>query len=83
MAKIILWIVVIFVILFVLLLLNVAKARRGAGASTRAREDKKVAGTMVRCTECGTFVPKTDALPSPTGFRCSDPACLRRHGNAR
>ena len=83
MAKIILWIVVVFVILFILRLLNVAKARRTAAPNARAPEEKKVAGTMVRCTECGTFVPKADALPSPAGFRCSDPACLRRHGNAR
>jgi hypothetical protein len=36
---------------------------------------------MVRCAECGVFLPKADALPSPKGFRCGDAACAQRHGN--
>ena len=82
MSKIIFWLVVFFVGLFVLRLVNVAKSRR-KGREPRATEKKGAVGTMVRCTECGVFLPKAEALPSPQGFRCSDPACAQRHGNAR
>ena len=83
MSKIIFWIVVVFVGLFVLRLVNVAKSRRNADGQSRTAEKKGAVGTMVRCTECGVFLPKAEALPSPQGFRCSDPACAQRHGNAR
>ena len=83
MGKIIIWIVVVFVILFVLRLINSGKARRTDDRRAQASEEKKATGTMVRCAECGVFLPKVDALPSPKGFRCGDPACAQRHGNAR
>ena len=83
MSKIIVWIVVVFVILFVLRLVNAAKARRTADRRAKATEEKKATGTMVRCAECGVFLPKADALPSPKGFRCGDTACAQRHGNVR
>ena len=83
MGKIIFWIVVVFVVLFVRRLVNMAKARHAGGTEERKTNDKKATGTMVRCSECGVFLPKADALPSPQGFRCSDPACAQRHGNAR
>jgi len=79
-GKVIVWIVVVFVILFVLRLVSVGKARRSARA--HSPEEKKAAGAMVRCAECGVFLPKADALPSPKGFRCGDAACAQRHGNA-
>jgi uncharacterized protein len=81
-GKVIVWIIVVFVILFVLRLISVGKARRAADRRARAPEEKKVTGAMVRCAECGVFLPKADALPSPKGFRCGDPACAQRHGNA-
>ena len=35
---------------------------------------------MVRCIQCGVFLPRTDALPAPGGYRCSDPNCAQaRH----
>ena len=82
MSKIIFWLVIFFVGLFVLRLVNIAKSRRNDPAQPRS-PDKKAAGAMVRCTQCGVFLPKADALPSPQGFRCGDPACAQRHGNAR
>ncbi len=82
MGKVIIWIVVVFVILFVLRLVNAGKARRSENRRAPASEEKKATGTMVRCAECGVFLPKADALPSPKGFRCGDAACAQRHGNA-
>jgi uncharacterized protein len=83
MSKIIFWIVVAFVVLFALRLANVAKARRGNGSRSRRTDEKKLDDTMVRCANCGVFLPKADALVSPEGFRCGDPGCAQRHGNAR
>ena len=82
MSKIIFWIVVVFVALFVLRLVNIAKSRRSEGKRP-APDDKKAAGAMVRCSECGVFLPKAEALASPQGFRCGDPGCAQRHGNPR
>ena len=83
MGKIIFWIVVVFVVLFVLRLVNIAKSRRAEGGRERAADERKPAGAMVRCTQCGIFLPKADAVPSAQGFRCGDPDCAQRHGNAR
>ena len=83
MSKIIFWLVVFFVGLFVLRLVSIAKSRRHDGKRPPSTDKKSAVGAMVRCTECGVFLPKAEALPSPQGFRCSDPACAQRHGNAR
>ena len=83
MGKIIVWIIVVFAILFVLRLLNVAKAKRAQARGKASPSQAPADGTMVRCVSCGVFLPKADALPSPQGFRCGDPACSARHGDAR
>ena len=82
MSKLIFWIIVVFVVLFVLRLVNIAKSRRSEG-ERRTTESKKATGAMVRCSECGIFLPKAEALATSHGFRCSDPGCAQRHGNAR
>jgi hypothetical protein len=82
MSKIIFWIVVVFLVLFVLRLVNIAKSRRSEGKRPPS-DDKKATGAMVRCSECGIFLPKAEALASPRGFRCGDPGCAQRHGNTR
>ena len=74
MGKIIFWIVVVFAILFALRMYNVAKARRRgpkSGGDTPA--------PMVRCIQCGVFLPKPEAVETTTGYRCQDPACAARH----
>jgi len=85
MGKIVLWIVIIFAILFVLRMLSVAKARRdrqSANANANAR-DGKTPGAMVRCADCGVYLPRADALPSPQGFGCGDPNCTHRGSASR
>jgi len=82
-SKIIFWIVVVFVVLFVLRLVNMAKARHAPGTDDRKTNDQKPTGTMLGCSECGVSLPKADAPPSALRFRCSGPACAQRHGNAR
>jgi ribosomal protein S26 len=73
-GKVIFWLVVIFVALFALRMYNVAKTRR---ARPKQRADTPAA--MVRCVQCGVFLPKPDAVETTTGYRCQDPACASRH----
>ena len=82
MSKIIFWLVVVFVVLFVLRLVNIAKAR-SAGHAQQSKADPKAADAMVRCSECGIFLPRAEAVASAQGFRCGEPGCVQKHGNAR
>ena len=83
MGKIVFWIVVFFVILLVARLAGIAaaKARRnaaGGGRETKAGRKELEAEPTVRCVDCGTYLPKSEAKPGPDGYRCGDPACARR-----
>ena len=79
MGKIIFWIAVFFVILFVLRLVSLAKAKSRREAERR--EPPKAippSEPTVRCADCGIFLPKSESTPIATGYRCGDPACPRR-----
>jgi hypothetical protein len=78
MAKLIFWIVVVFVVMFGLRLYNVAAAKRRARESGSAKAAGPRADTMVRCTSCGVYLPRNDALPVPGGYVCGDPGCAPR-----
>ncbi len=80
MGKIIFWIVVFFVILFALRLLSLSKAKARRESEGRGEPPKAIppAEPTVRCVDCGVFLPKAEATPAPTGYRCRDPACARR-----
>ena len=89
MGKIIFWIVVFFLVLLALRLVSVhktrqdAKERRDEDAAKRSkaagkRDDTPAADSMIKCTRCGVFVPKSSTGMSPTGLACSDKACSHR-----
>jgi hypothetical protein len=80
MGKIVFWIVVFFVVLLALRLVNVAaaKRRRGGERGHKERQRELTAEPTVRCAECGTFLPKSEAQPTSNGYRCNDPGCPRR-----
>ena len=77
MGKIIFWIVVFFAVLLVLRLVSIAKSK---SARERQEPPKAIppAEPTVRCADCGIFLPKAEAKPAATGYRCADPACPRR-----
>ena len=77
MSKVILWIVIIFAVLFILRMINVAKARRRRDEVRQ--KPKQVADAMVRCVRCGVFLPQVDAQTAPGGFICGDASCTKRH----
>ena len=78
MGKIIFWLVVFFVVLFVLRLVNVANSR-----SRRERARPRSQGTaMIRCVDCGVYLPSADATQGPRGrYAAIRNAC--RSGRAR
>ena len=76
MGKILFWLVVVFAVLFVLRLVNVGKSRARNAASRKAA-DVPPAAAMVRCVECGVFLPQADARPVPTGFHCGTVNCAQ------
>jgi hypothetical protein len=78
MGKIVFWIVVFFAVLLVLRLVNVSKSKARDAAARGPRKQIPPAEPTVRCVDCGVFLPKDEALPVATGYRCKDPACARR-----
>jgi uncharacterized protein len=68
MGKIVFWIIVVFLVLFVLRLWNAGKARARAKRQPSAE-------TMVRCIHCGVFLPRPEAVQSGKGYRCRAPTC--------
>jgi hypothetical protein len=72
MAKIILWIIFIFVVLFALRMIGVNNARKRARASASA---KQIAEPMVRCLRCGVFLPRNEARAVDGGFACASGSC--------
>jgi hypothetical protein len=81
MGKIIFWIVVFFLVLLALRLVNLAnsKGRRDEpGDRDETRRKELPAEPTVRCVECGTYLPKSEAKPVPNGYRCPEPGCTPR-----
>ena len=76
MGKVVFWLVLVFAVLFVLRLVNTAKARKARDDAPRPCEPARV--PMVRCVECGVFLPQVDALAGPQGPRCADAQCKER-----
>ena len=78
MSKIIFWIVVFFAALFVLRMLSLAKAKARRERSGERPKPLPPPEPTVRCAHCGVFLPRTEATPIATGYRCSDPVCTRQ-----
>jgi uncharacterized protein len=71
-GKVIFWIVIIFVVLFCLRMYNVGQQKK------RERRDAPLSGpgeTMVRCTRCGIFLPRSEAQMVEGKIRCRDKDC--------
>ena len=82
MGKIIFWLVIFFAVLLVLRLVNVAKTR---ARREPPRDSGKPAppAPMVRCVECGVFLPRADARPVPEGFHCGQVNCAQHRTRER
>lgn len=72
MAKIIAWLILIFVVLLALRLINQRKARKPQSNSATAVEP------MVRCVRCGVFLPREEANKQSGGYVCPAGQCVKR-----
>ena len=75
MVKIVFWLVVVFLVLFAVRVYNAAKAHK---RSARRSEGPPPPQLMVRCVQCGVYLPEPEARATATGYRCRDPACATR-----
>jgi hypothetical protein len=79
MGKIIFWLVVVFVAMFAMRLSNAAKTRDRERRKAEALRRQSVAGEpMVRCGDCGVYLPRSEALPAGDGFHCPPGSCGHR-----
>jgi uncharacterized protein len=78
MAKVVAWLVLIFVVLLALRMINVRKTRSRKRGSTGGPAAETIAQPMVRCARCGVFLPRSDAKPVTEGYACADSACAKR-----
>ncbi|HEX8010124.1 MAG TPA: PP0621 family protein [Casimicrobiaceae bacterium] len=76
MAKIIAWLILIFVVLFALRLIVLRNAR-----AQRKRAESGAAGAghgaepMVRCVRCGVYLPRKEAQEVSGGYACATGEC--------
>ena len=82
MGKVIFWLVVVIAVMFVLRMVNVAKLRQRRDDAHPGSDDKTQA-VMVKCTECGVYLPRAEAKSGARGPCCGDDACRERVKNAR
>ena len=78
MGKLIFWLVVVFAAMFVLRLSMSPSTARTAARSARAGDAGAKPAAMIRCADCGVFLPSTDAVKSARGPVCGDAQCARR-----
>lgn len=78
MAKVVAWLVLIFVVLLALRMINVRKTRSKARGATPASDAETIAQPMVRCARCGVFLPRSEANPVAGGYTCADSECAKR-----
>ena len=78
MGKLILWIVIVFAILFALRLWNARKSSARSNPDAGKPKPGATPELMVRCGQCGVFLPKVDARATADGYCCSEPGCTRR-----
>jgi len=83
MGKIIFWLVVFFAVLLVLRLVNVAKTRARRADPPSSANPPPPPAPMVRCVECGVFLPRADARPVPEGFHCGQVNCAQHRTRRR
>ena len=76
MAKLVLLLAIIVVVaLLVRRLFKGASTNRARPPEASPGETSSQEAKLVRCVECGAFVPKAEALAVPNGFRCGGAGC--------
>lgn len=71
MARIVAWLVLIFMVLFALRVITARNAR-----GRRKSSAQEAIEPMVRCARCGVFLPRSEAKQTRGGFVCAAGACV-------
>ncbi len=76
MSKIVAWLILIFVVLLALRMISMRnnRARRRAAAPGKPAA---AGDPMVRCVNCGVFLPRAEARTADDGFACADGQCVK------
>jgi hypothetical protein len=65
--------------LVAVIVVKLVKGIRQAGAGPERAERREPPAVedanLVRCGNCGAYVPRVEALPAPDGYRCAEPRC--------
>jgi hypothetical protein len=80
MGKLIFWLVLVFGVLFALRMWNTSKLRAARRDEPGGKPPKAM--PMIKCVECGVFLPAADASTTAGGYRCGDPSCPNRKRGA-
>ena len=80
MAKLIAWLILIFVVLLALRLVSMRNARvqrkaAANGNAARAASGSPGAEPMVRCIRCGVYLPRKEAREVGGGYACATGEC--------
>jgi len=77
MARLLLLVAIVVVIALLVRRLVTAQRKPGPAEPPADRPTADPEAKLVRCIECGAFVPKGDTVPVDNGFRCGA-GCLPR-----
>ena len=67
--------IIVVVALLVRHVLKLSAAKRTPAQAAPDPIETPSDAKLVRCTSCGAFVPRNEALPVPDGFRCGGAGC--------
>ena len=77
MTKIVAWLILIFVVLLALRMISM-RNNRARRRTANAGKPVEAADPMVRCVNCGVFLPRAEARTVSDGFACADGECAKR-----
>ena len=77
MAKVVAWLILIFVVLLALRLISM-RNNRVRRRTAPPPNPVGVGDPMVRCVNCGVFLPRAEARAANGGFVCADGQCAKR-----
>ena len=77
MGKLVAWLILIFVVLLALRVITARNRRAQSDRTSGAGAPPKIE-PMVRCTRCGIYLPRNEAVEVGGGVVCADQNCLKR-----
>jgi hypothetical protein len=77
MVRLLLLVAIVIIVALLVRRLVTAMRKPDARQDDTAPPPESPEAKLVRCVECGAFVPKADTVPVANGFRCGA-GCARR-----